>query len=402
MLSLTVDHFFTLILPRRPSASTMPLPPTPTKKASNGIGFRKRRRTNHDSAGSSDDADREFKKRVKADENSQPAQVLSTYPYSHRPPLHVNPSTTFSLTPSVTTSTTVPISCSNDVLRSCDTIKPTITKKYFAPKNRSDLIIWGQGNEMIEFYVDSQTIFTASPVLQLQTVHYGFLREDLGVKRAILSLDETSGAIDSLLRLIYPRVKKPRVESSERLSDLLDLCQRYAVAQAIHYLCSTALRDLVREYPLRAYGIACRFNLKSEIPSISREILRADLSKTDLGYDLAYCTPDQVKRILKFHERRAGEAIKLVAEVSAEGLTCGGEYCEDGVAEWWLEVVKGSRHLLQKKPITEELFSPEFLAGCCRRAAIRCSQCPFTFLSSRSQHKLAIVKDQIDSLPCRL
>jgi len=291
---------------------------------------------------------------------------------------------------------------SSDTTESRDTLNLSITKKYFAPIDRSDLIICSQEDSSINFYVDSRTVFMASPVLQLQTVHYGYLREELGTKRAVVALNEPSRAIDTMLRLIYPRATKPRVDSSEALDRQLELCRRYGMAQASHYLCSTALRDLAREYPLRAYGIACRFNLQSEIPSISREILRVDLSKADLGFDLAYCTPDQVQKLLRFHKRHATESIKVITEASTEGLTCDGEYCDDGVAEWWLEVVKSSRRLLRRRPTTEELFSPEFLAGCCRRASLRCSQCPLSFLSSRSQHKLAIVKEQTDSLPCIL
>lgn len=402
MLSLSVDHFFTLILPRRPTGiQTLPSPPSTGRAISDRASFGKRRRINGDTGGptgSPDDFSPMSRKRVKVDNDSVSSNP--SYPRSPPPPIpaYIDPSTNFS-SPTLSSES---ILGSDDMMKSCDTIKPSLTAKYFAPIDRSDLIICSQEDSSINFYVGSRTVFMASPVLQLQTVHYGYLRAEAGTKRAVLALDEPSQDIEAILRLIYTRTTKPRVDSSEALCHLLDLCQRYGMAQASHFLCSTALRDLARENPLRAYGIACRFSLQSEIPSISREILRVDLSKADLGFDLAYCTPKQVQKLLSFHKRHSLESIKIISEASAEGLTCDGEYCEGGVAEWWLEVVKNSRSLLRRRPTTEQLFSSEFLAGCCRKASLRCSQCPLSFLSSRSQHKLAIVKDQVDSLPCTL
>ncbi len=347
MLSLNVDDFLTRILPRRPS--TVSASPSDTvKHANDGLSYQKQNVAS---------SDREPRKPLNASEQS------SQYPYSHRPrPLHIANSSSISTTPSIETSETVPTPKSNDRLPD----------------------------------------FMASPTLQLYTVHYGSFYHDGGTKRVILTLDEPSSAIDSLLCLAYPEVAKPEVKSTQVLCDLLALCQRYNMAQATHYLCSTSLRYLACSHPLGAYSIACRFNLKSEIPFISRETLRVNLSKADLRQDLAYCTPHQVERLVKLHKRRGKEAIRLIGDVSTDDLTCRGGYCEDGVAEWWLEVVKASRYLLLQKPTAEVLFSPEVLAECCRRASLRCSLCPISFLSSRSQHRLAIVKIQVDSLACSL
>ena len=395
MLSLSVDNFLTRILPRRPSTAVSTSRSRTVGHPTDGLSCQKQ------IIASSDVTKSEPRKRVA--EQSREVSMPAPYPYSHRPrPFYRTTSSSFSTTLSIETSGTVPTPKTDIGLPDLSVISPIKWRKYFSPNDQSDVIIRGKGHNPVDFYVDSQTIFMASPTLQLYTVHYGILCLDGRTKRAILTLDEPSSAIDSLLRLAYPQASKPEVSSTEILCDLLALCQRYNMAQATHYLCSSSLRDLARVQPLDAYGIACRFNLESEIPFISRETLRVNLSKVDLGRDLGYCTPQQVEKLLKLHKRRGKEAIKLVGELSTEGLTCGGEYCEDGVAEWWLEVVKASRYLLLRKPTAEVLFSPEVLAGCCRRASLRCSLCPISFLSSRSQHWLAIVKAQVDSLPCSL
>jgi len=134
----------------------------------------------------------------------------------------------------------------------------------------------------------------------------------------------------------------------------------------------------------------------------SRETLRIDLSKADVSRDLAECHPAQIKALVHLHSRRAAAALAIISDASIEGLTCPGEYCEDGVAEWWLEVIKRSRTELRARPTTDILFSPAFLAACCRVASKRCRTCPDQYLSSRAQHKLGYIKDAIDALPSSL
>src|SRR5258708_24464511 len=174
---------------------------------------------------------------MKVDTNSDPASNPSPSSRTRCPQLHKSATATTS--PVISASYNLPILGSNDKMESGDTIKSSITKKYLVPIDRRDLIICSQEDSSINFYVDSRTVFMASPILQLQTVHYGYLRTELGTKRAVVTLDEPTRSINTMLRLIYTRATKPRVYSSEALDHLLELCQRYGMAPASHSLFST-------------------------------------------------------------------------------------------------------------------------------------------------------------------
>src|SRR5258708_8792466 len=149
--------------------------------------------------------------------------------------------------PIISASYNLPIMGSNNKMESGDTIKSCIMKKDLVAIERSELIICSQEDSSINFYVDSRTVFMASPVFQLQTVHYGYLRTELGTKRAVVALDEPTRDINTMLPLIYTRATKPRVYSSEALDHLLELCPRYGMARASNFPCSPALRDLARD-----------------------------------------------------------------------------------------------------------------------------------------------------------
>jgi len=257
-------------------------------------------------------------------------------------------------------------------------------------------------NVPIDFYVDSRTVLDASPVLRFRTAQLGTPTTGLVRPVNLVQIDESADSIEAMLRLIYPHVRKPQITTSEDLDHLLSLCKRYQIAHSIHFLCARYLQALARTEPLRAYGLACKHDLPAEIKYTSRETLRIDLSKADVSRDLAECHSEQIKALVHLHSRRAATAIAIISNASVEELTCPGEYCEDGVAEWWLEVVKRSRTELKARPTTDTLFSPAFLAGCCRVASKRCRTCPDQYLSSRAQHKLGCIKDEIDALPFSL
>lgn len=218
-----------------------------------------------------------------------------------------------------------------------------------------------------------------------------------------LTIDEPADLIRDLLSLIYVHKEQPAVTSGDELDTLLGIANRYSVASALHTLCSTHLHDLAVHEPLRAYGLACKHNLHAEKAWTARETLRVHLAKADVTHDLASCTPAQIRNLVQMHARRGGAAHALISAARAcDEFACPGEHCEDGVAEWWLEVIKQSKAELAARPNSDAVFSPIFLAGCVRVASACCPDCPMQFFGARTQHRLMRLKDDIDALPAKV
>lgn len=279
--------------------------------------------------------------------------------------------------------------------------KPAAPKiRRFAPQLQSDLIIRSNDARPVSFYADTRTVFNASPAMRFRAAETGSTSMRDSHPVVTLSLDEPAGLIRDLLCLIYVHKYQPAVTSSEELDTLLGLAKRYSVACALHTLCSTHLRDLAVHEPLRAYGLACKHNLHSEKVWAAVETFRVNLAKADITHDLASCSPDQIRGLVQMHARRGTAAHNLVSAARVfDEFTCSGKHCEDGVAEWWLEVIKQSKTELTARPSSAIVFSPIFLAGCVRVAAAKCPECPMQFLGGRTQHRLMRLKDDIDALP---
>ncbi|KAF8311243.1 hypothetical protein DL93DRAFT_2061259 [Clavulina sp. PMI_390] len=216
---------------------------------------------------------------------------------------------------------------------------------------------------------------------------------------ALLAVDEPADLLRDLFSLIYTHIEQPAVTSGDDLDALLGIATRFGVAGALHILCSTYLRHLAVHEPLRAYGLACKHNLQSEIAWTARETLRVNLSKADVTHDLASCTPSQIRNLVQMHTRRGAAAHALVSAArSCDEFACPGDHCQGGVAEWWLEVIRQSKAELASRPHSDLVFSPIFLAGCVRGASSLCVDCPMHFFGARTQHRLARLKDDIDAL----
>lgn len=274
----------------------------------------------------------------------------------------------------------------------------------FTPALHSDLIIRSNDARPVPFYVDTHTVYDASSVIRFRAGEIGstMMRDSRPV--VIVTVDEPAELIRDLLCLIYAhRQYQPSITSSEELDVLLGLAKRYRVSSAVHALCSVHLRDLAVHEPLRAFGLACKHDLRSEQVWTARETLRVNLAKADVMHDLGSCSADQITRLVKMHTRRATAAHNLIQDArSWDDLCCPGEHCQDGVAEWWEEVVRHSQAEFKRRPNSDVVFSPSFLAGCVRTAAASCPECPLHFFNARVQHRLAHLKDDIDALKATL
>ncbi|KDQ20430.1 hypothetical protein BOTBODRAFT_26437 [Botryobasidium botryosum FD-172 SS1] len=267
----------------------------------------------------------------------------------------------------------------------------------FPPAEGKDLILRGS-NTLLEFHADRQTVCDASPVLRSMISALGE-REPGTIE--IVQVEETEEILEAMLRFIYPKTRKPMLSSVEQLEQLLRAAKKYRIEAAFHTL-GAAVLDLAQKEPLRAYAISCRHGLVEEMRLTSSHTLRVDILKSDLSHEVGDVKPVFMKKLVQLHNSRASQALKVILEAGTEEFTCKGEYCEDGVAEWWMEVMKRSRGELKSRPTSETIFNPAFLASCVRTAGKRCGECASNYLSLKAQHKLAVLKDAVDALPATI
>ncbi|KAF9519844.1 hypothetical protein BS47DRAFT_1000945 [Hydnum rufescens UP504] len=326
VMGSSVEHFISHILPPRPSA---PIPPSVAQSHSSPIkskGTVKRLRSESISS-STRDALGHVKKRPRA-ATSAPVPPPGSPDLKQKERATDLPSPTGVLFEPMT-----PGPSPRNVIFSSsavwsDTSTPSrrsnASRIIFTPKASSDLVFRSNDGVHRDFYVDSQIVFDASPVLRFRASQLG--THPTGLVRAVnvVQIDEPAELIEAMLRLIYPHVRKPQITTSEELDHLLALCKRYQIAHGIHFLCARYLQSLARTEPLRAYGLACKHSLPAEVKHTSRETLRIDLSKADVSRDLAECHPAQIKALVHLHSRRAAAALAIISDASIEGLTCPG------------------------------------------------------------------------------
>lgn len=272
----------------------------------------------------------------------------------------------------------------------------------FAPPLHSDLILRSNDLRPVSFHTDTHTMFEASSVIRNIASEIGSTRMKDSRPLVMVTIKEPAEALHNLLSLIYHRddpALHPTITSGEELDTLIKLVKRYRVASGLHILCTTYLRDLAIHEPLRAYGLACKHDLKSEQVWTARETLRINLKKGDITHDMASCDRKHIQSLVKLHTRAASKAHQLIASArSWDEMCCSGEYCQDGVAEWWNQFVIMSRAELKARPNSGSIFSPFFLTTCVRMANQSCNECTMHFLMPKVQHRLGRLKDDVDAM----
>jgi hypothetical protein len=68
-------------------------------------------------------------------------------------------------------------------------------------------------------------------------------------------------------------------------------------------------------------------------------------------------------------------------------------------ATWWQVFVRYGSIELKRRPVTDKVFSPAFLAKCVRTSHRICRECIDSYMHTYSQKLLARLKKDIDSLP---
>lgn len=213
----------------------------------------------------------------------------------------------------------------------------------------------------------------------------------------LVSVSETCGTLDTLLRFVYP-LPDPVINSLDELVPILAAAAKYDFTAVI-----SALRKLlvqphfIKTSPTRVYAIACRYDLEHEAKFASSFTLGSNILDSPLSDDLKYITAFSYHRLLDLHRRRALAAqalLKIPDDIKC--MQCNGSsYTVFGSPKWWFEFEKRAREELATRPTTEVIFGMEFLAKSANSAG--CQRCPGSVLES--WRFLEELKRSIDNLP---
>lgn len=271
--------------------------------------------------------------------------------------------------------------------------------EQFAKPFVSDLIIKSNDQTPVLFAGDTSTIFGASPVLKRRANVLGTKTMRKGKAHTTLTVDDPASSIRSLLSLIYDPGKRLDITTASALDDLLDVARRYQCLTASHALCSVALRDLAVHEPLRAFGLACKHNLRTEIAWTAQETLRIDIAKADVSTDLKWCDKSQIEQLIKMHRRQKLLVKRIVASsFDFDEFKCPGEGCKIETALWWRLLVGEDKDKLHSRLTDPILWTPEAHSKCLRSAAQVCNGCLEHYIDIRTQRRLARLRDDVKAV----
>ena len=270
----------------------------------------------------------------------------------------------------------------------------------FAVDN-GDLLI--QSSDSVLFGVHSCILMMASPVFQasLATPPSSPATPGSILVRQPLVLSEPAYVIDSLLHFMYP-LPAPTFDNLSALTKVLAASVEYDVSIA-----TTALRKqlisphFLSSEPLRVFAIACRFGFKNEASEASNATLSINLLDAPLIEELKYVSAYDYHRLLSLHSTR-GRAARKVLSLRAKTCParCGGcSYSVLGeqavLPRWWYSFEKRAKDELERRPLTDIIFSMRFLSEC-----VGCPSCGGSILDS--YHFMESLKAELDALPDRI
>ncbi|CAE6412407.1 unnamed protein product [Rhizoctonia solani] len=251
----------------------------------------------------------------------------------------------------------------------------------------------------VEFYVDRETVYNRSPYLKRKIFELGPI--PAGIE--IIAWEDDADTLDSMLRFIYCDRPKPQVESVAHLRFLLKAARKYDIEAARHALGTSVLLDFATKEPLPAFAIACEFGLVDEATLISKDTLKVDIMMDGKSSELDRVSLSYYHRLLRLHRVRKTRAIDILSLIDPAHPMDepNPPYCEECGANaiWWQIFVQYGSIELKRRPVTDTIFSPAFLAKCVRTSSHVCGGCVDSYMHTYSQKLLTRLKEDIDQLP---
>ncbi|TFK74631.1 hypothetical protein BDN72DRAFT_759302 [Pluteus cervinus] len=253
------------------------------------------------------------------------------------------------------------------------------------------ILISGDPNPQ-EFFVLKDLLAMASPFFKDMLT----LPQSLNDTRDIptITVTETGNCIELLLQFVYP-TPEPRVDTLDDLVPVLRAAIKYDLTIAVERLRRRLVSfDFLRTSPIRVYGIASQLELTEEANMAAQHVLRENALKSAKADDLHHVSAYWYHQLLTLKQRRIDEARKML--VPPENLKC--MQCNSfghgasGLPNWWHDFVKRAQAELAERPMTDTIFSMQFIA---QSATSGCPRCPLSLLEAVSS--LTRLKSDMDT-----
>lgn len=286
-----------------------------------------------------------------------------------------------------------------DASRSDSSLSSYCPHPAFAVDNGDVLI---QSSDSVLFGVHSCILTMASPVFResLPLPPPSATSESILVRQPLV-LTEPAHVLDLLLRIIYP-VPTPTLDNLSVLAKVLAASIEYDISVATTTLRKQLISpSFLSSEPLRVFAIACRFGFKEEATEASNATLSMNIVDAPLVEELRYVSAYDYHRLLSFHRTRSRAARNVVG---LRGKSCparcmGCSYNDPGgqasLPRWWYSFEKRAKEELERRPLTDIIFSMRFLSEC-----EGCPSCGGNMLDSF--HFLEGLKAELDALPDRI
>jgi len=263
----------------------------------------------------------------------------------------------------------------------------------------ADIVLRSCSPNAVDFHVHRCILSAASPFFQqMFTLPQPPTGEDCE-PIPILEVSEPSQTIAKLLQFVYPVVNPP-LDTLDELVEVLGAASKYDMPVVLECLRKQLVEPrFVKEFPLRVYAIATRYDLDEEARVASRHTLSINILDCPLSEDLKYITAFSYHRLLNLHRRRAQSAQELLKiHDNVKCMMCNGTHYGPFLApRWWQDFSDRAKQELSMRPTSDVIFSMSFLAN---SAKAGCERCAGSIMAAH--WFLEDLKKQIDALPATI
>jgi len=272
----------------------------------------------------------------------------------------------------------------------------TISHYQFDSPDADVILLTTEVDCSTEFHVHKCILAAASPFFHdMFSLPQG---DDDKHNVPIIPVSESSKALDTVLRFVYP-VSPPIIDNLDDLSAALSVAIKYDLASVILTLRKFLISPrFLQTSPVRVYAIACHYEFEEEARVASRSTLNVNLLDAKPVAELRYMTGYDYHRLLQLHRWRTDGLLQLLPEIP-ENLKCmqcnGSTFTMNDAPRWWTEWVKRAREEMRLRPTTDVIFGLDFLFGVAQKAG--CTRCPGSVLDS--WRFLKSLKEDMDRVP---
>lgn len=144
-----------------------------------------------------------------------------------------------------------------------------------APFNKSNADIILRTSDLVDFHVFSQVLAASSPFFEgmFELPQPPSEQQELELGRPIIPVSEDSGVIETLLRICYPIVYKPKRCTLGEIESALRAAMKYEMELPTTVL-HAKLKRMSSTQPMRVWAIACRLRLEG----VARQAVRRYLA----------------------------------------------------------------------------------------------------------------------------